>query len=251
MQSVVAITYQNRSFHPVMLHGKNDTRDKNGTHDNSNVSVELRETPVCDRMGSAQKLEKHATLFHAGDLSSRLYIVERGAVMIYLLLDDGRRQIVEIVLPGGICGFSCGEVYTSSCEALTTTHLRSYRKADIGASDSLRRFIMGKAEEQVCHMHEHAMSLGRKSAEERVASLLARFAAHGTVNTAKSGVSMELPMTRAEMGDYLGLSLETVCRTLTSLQRQGLISIGRRHGEVIVNSLKRLRRAAAMEQVAI
>lgn len=55
-------------------------------------------------------------------------------------------------------------------------------------------------------------------------------------------INLHLPMTRGEIGDYLGLSLETVCRTLTDLKRKGVIEIGSHHGDVVVNSLRRLKR---------
>jgi CRP/FNR family nitrogen fixation transcriptional regulator len=56
------------------------------------------------------------------------------------------------------------------------------------------------------------------------------------------GFQIQLPMTRGEIGDYPGLSLETVCRTLTELQRKGVIGIGRHHGDEVIHSLKRLKR---------
>ncbi len=191
------------------------------------------------------KLDRHSSLFHAGDNATRLFEVESGALLVYILLSDGRRQVVEIVLPGGICGFSSGDFYTTNCEAVLQTVLRAYRKTDLNRSESLKNHIFLKAELQLCQMHEHAVSLGRKTAQERVATLLSRFVSHADLQENFS-LNIDLPLTRGEIGDYLGLSLETVCRTLTALQRRGVISIGRRHGEIVIPNPSHLHRLASL-----
>ena len=115
-------------------------------------------------------------------------------------------------------------------------------------------------ERKICALHEHAVSLGRKTAEERVCSLLMSVAgeAQGRLQSgvpsrvapsqaASSRVAcrtLDVPMTRGEIGDYLGLSLETVCRILSDLQHQVIIEIGCKQGEVDVRSLRRLCGAA-------
>jgi CRP-like cAMP-binding protein len=197
-------------------------------------------------IGKPIKFKKHAPIFYAGDEATKLFEVISGAVMVYVLLVDGRRQVVDIVLSGGICGFSLKNTYISNCETLENSSIRIYHKRDITNSEELRSKILDKAEMQLCQMHEHALSLGRKTAEERVATLLARFSEHGTISKYHC-TTIELPLTRGEMGDYLGLSLETVCRVLASLQKQGVIEIGRRHGEIIIVSLARLRRIASLD----
>ena len=210
----------------------------------------IADTIDVSRLGSRTRLDRHESLFYAGDSANRVFEVEQGAVMVFILLADGRRQVVEIVLPGGICGFSSGVNYTSSCEALSPVTLRAYRRGDLKRHDALRTYMFEKAEHQLCLMHEHSLSLGRKTAEERVSSLLARFAEHGVISSADRSIAVDLPLTRGEIGDYLGLSLETVCRILTGLQNQGVIRIGRRHGEILIHNLRNLRRLAALEIAA-
>ncbi len=199
--------------------------------------------------GIVTKFKKHVPVFYAGDEATRLFEVVSGAVMVYVLLVDGRRQVVDIIMPGGVCGFSSANSYISNCETLTESSIRAYRKQEITNSEDLRSRILGKAEIQLCQMHEHALSLGRKTAEERVATLLTRFAAHAKINKYHM-MSIDLPLTRGEMGDYLGLSLETVCRVLALLQKQTVIEIGRRHGEIIIVNLARLRRIASLEPIS-
>jgi CRP-like cAMP-binding protein len=244
-----------RSFRLVSLIGNNAMHSYSHT-DFSRLSHPLKHPPIMWKtqegepshlnMSAVTKFKKHTPVFYAGDEATKLFEVISGSVMVYVLLVDGRRQVVDIVLPSGICGFSLKNTYISNCETLENSLIRVYHKRDIANSEELRSKILEKAEMQLCQMHEHALSLGRKTAEERVATLLARFSEHGTINKHHCTI-IELPLTRGEMGDYLGLSLETVCRILASLQKQGVIEIGRRHGEIIIVSLARLRRIASLD----
>ena len=211
-------------------------------------------------LDSRAVFNKRQTIFRAGDPAVRMYQVVEGAVMIYQLLDDGRRQVVELVLAGGLCGFSSTGLHASTCEALRRTVVSSFTKSELRHLPELRNKMDAAAERQICALHEHAVSLGRKTAEERVCSLLMRLAgesqgrlpsdlpARAAPSRAASPQAtcrtLDVPMTRGEIGDYLGLSLETVCRILSDLQHRGIIEIGRKQGEVHVRSLRRLCGAA-------
>jgi CRP/FNR family transcriptional regulator len=104
---------------------------------------------------------------------------------------------------------------------------------------------------QIEALHEQALTLGRKTANERVAWLLARFALEASpiARVAKDGgyvdVSLQLPMTRGQIADYLGLTLETVCREMRRLAREDVIAIGPRQGQI-----KILRLACLMDNQA-
>lgn len=193
--------------------------------------------------GTVLRLNKHKAVFRAGDDADRFFEVETGSVMVYRILDDGRRQLVEVVFPGGICGLSAADTYESDCETLMPATLRSYRVGDLARSDALRMRVIERLQRQVSAMHDHAVSLGRKTAEERVCSLILRLygAADGTQ---KAQRAVTLPLTRTEIADYLGLTLETVCRTITSLMRRKLLAAGTSKSEIAVPNLQRLREAA-------
>lgn len=196
--------------------------------------------------GSVVRFGRHKAVFRAGDDAERFFEVESGSLMLYRLLDDGRRQLVEIVFPGGICGLTASEAYESDCETLMPTVLRSYRMADLARSDSLRTRVIGQLQRQVSAMHDHAVSLGRKTAEERVCSLIVRL--HGVAANAEAAQrSVTLPLTRTEIADYLGLTLETVCRTITALMRRKLLEAGRSKAEITVPNLSKLRAAACCD----
>jgi CRP/FNR family transcriptional regulator len=168
--------------------------------------------------------------------------------MVYRILDDGRRQLVEVVFPGGICGLAAGNVHESSCETLMPSVLRSHKTLDLARSDELRTRVVQKLQRQVSAMHEHAVSLGRKTAEERVCSLILRL--HGLNGKApRPGDSVAIPMTRTEIADYLGLTLETVCRTISSLGRRKVLGMSKIKNELSIPCLDRLRQAACWDPV--
>jgi CRP/FNR family transcriptional regulator len=189
------------------------------------------------------KLAKHRAVFHAGDEAERFFEVESGAVMVYRILDDGRRQVVEIVFPGGICGLAGGESYDVSCETLMPTILRSHKRSALEHSDALRARVVESLRGQIAALHDHTVSLGRKTAEERVCTLILRLQEMETSET-KPTRAITLPMTRTEIADYLGLTLETVCRTISDLARRRLVEPGANRSEIRVPNVERLRTAA-------
>jgi CRP/FNR family transcriptional regulator len=211
----------------------------------------FRTAGVADTAGNQLKLGRHRAVFLTGDDADRFFEVESGAVMLYRILDDGRRQLVEVVFPGGICGLSSGATYESCCETLMPSVLRSYKQGELLHSDGLRARIMGRLQSQLSAMHDHAVSLGRKTAEERVCTLILKLReideASQTAEPENTQCSVELPMTRTEIADYLGLTLETVCRTLSDLARRKLVEVGQRKSEIRVPNLGKLRRAACWD----
>jgi CRP/FNR family transcriptional regulator len=202
-----------------------------------------------DALGLRVKHDKHRAVFMAGDDADRFFEVESGAVMLYRILDDGRRQVVEIVFPGGVCGLAAGSMHESCCETLMPSVLRSYRKTDLSRSDALRARITEKLQSQLSSMHDHVVTLGRKTAQERVCTLILKLrdVEHPPSNSDGDEGAVALPMTRTEIADYLGLTLETVCRTLTDLNRRKLVEPGRKKSEFRVKDLPKLKRAACWD----
>jgi CRP/FNR family transcriptional regulator, anaerobic regulatory protein len=200
-------------------------------------------------LGLPVKFDKHRPVFMAGDDAERFFEVESGAVMLYRILDDGRRQVVEIVFAGGICGLAASAVHESCCETLMPSVLRSYKKTDLARSDALRTRISEKLQAQLASMHDHVVTLGRKTAQERVCTLILKLRdiEHPPVAEDGGEGAIALPMTRTEIADYLGLTLETVCRTLTDLNRRKLVEQGRKKTEYRVKDLSKLKRAACWD----
>lgn len=198
-------------------------------------------------LGMPLTFARRQVVCHHGDPATHLFWVEQGAVMVQHYLEDGRRQLVDVVLPGGICGIAYNDVYSATCETLQPSVLRACRRSELERHVELGWMVEHQVEHQLCAAQEHALGLGRMTAHERVCALLARFAAQRPKSRLERSsddlhVSIQLPLTRGEIGDYLGLSLETVCRTMTDLQRKGVITIGRHHGELVIHSVRRLKR---------
>jgi len=198
-------------------------------------------------LGMPQTFARRQVVCHHGDPATHLFWVEQGAVLVQQYLEDGRRQLVDIVLPGGICGLAHDHVYSATCETLQPSVLRACRKSELERHAELGWVVEHQIERQLCAAQEHALGLGRMTAHERVCALLSRFAGQRAKSRIErpsddSCVSIQLPLTRGEIGDYLGLSLETICRTMTDLQRKGMITIGRHHGELVIHNARQLKR---------
>ena len=175
--------------------------------------------------------EAHQILFHEDDRADHVYAVSKGQVMLYRLLADGRRQVVDILGAGDLFGLSMTGLYDCSAEALTDCDLRIIDRREIDRSNELQGHVNRCLMTRIEALHSHAVLLGRKSASERVASFLMRFVqGRGEVGCAgpSSGGDAKvvvLRMTRQEIADYLGLTIETVSRVLSDMKRRGVISI--------------------------
>lgn len=179
-----------------------------------------------------ERFDSHEVLFHEDDTADHLYEVASGSIMLYRLLADGRRQVVDILSAGDLFGMSVTGVYDCSAETLVPSDVRVLDKREIERSADLQnhvnRCLMGRIEA----LHSHAVLLGRKSAAERVASFLMRFVPNrgmiGCTGPKAAGGDdkvVVLRMTRQEIADYLGLTIETVSRVLSDLKRRGIIAI--------------------------
>ncbi|MDE2016406.1 MAG: helix-turn-helix domain-containing protein [Hyphomicrobiales bacterium] len=192
-----------------------------------------------ERRPDAVRVPRGAELFRAGDLARRLYEVRSGALMLYRLLPDGRRQVVDVATAGDVCGLASAGVHESTCEALADSAVVAIERRALESDPRLGDRVRGKLERAACALHARIVDLGRKGADERVASFLLRLA-----EAAGDGDAATFPaMTQAQIGDYLGLSLETVCRAFSRLRGRGLVETAR-GGRVRVCDLARLREAA-------
>jgi CRP/FNR family transcriptional regulator len=169
-------------------------------------------------------------LFNEGDPAKFLYTVVRGAFQIYKLLPDGRRQIVGFLFPGDFLGLADDDVYAYSAEAVTDAALYRYRfeemKALLARYPGLEKRLLAIASHESAEAQEQMLLLGRKTAKEKVASFLLAFAERAAQRGERRDV-LFVPMTRYAIADYLGISTETVSRTLSRFRHDGLISSSR------------------------
>ncbi|TBW37168.1 cyclic nucleotide-binding domain-containing protein [Siculibacillus lacustris] len=178
-----------------------------------------------------QRLAGHDAIFYEGDPAERVYELLEGAVMLFKLLPDGRRQLVEIVGPDSLFGVVAGKAFDCNAETLTPCVVRILDRRELENSAEFQGHVSRCLRRQIERLHDHAVLLGRKSAFERVATFLMRFVPdRGVADCAgprgdKDEQVVELTMTRQEIADFLGLTIETVSRVISDLKRRGLIAI--------------------------
>jgi CRP-like cAMP-binding protein len=118
-------------------------------------------------------------VFREGDPASCIYQLVDGAVMLYKLLPDGRRAIVEVLIKAGdVFGVSSWPVYDCSAETLLAGEVVAYERTAVENSPELSRLVAARLCEQFCALHAHAALLGRKTALERVASFVMHYIPH-------------------------------------------------------------------------
>jgi CRP/FNR family nitrogen fixation transcriptional regulator len=190
---------------------------------------------------------RNCTIFNEGDDATHAYKVVSGGVRLCKVLPDGRRQIAEFALPGDYFGIDWLERHALTAEALVDTTTICYgrnRLERLGEEDrEVRAELFSTLRHDLWAAQNHLVILGRQSARERVASFLLQL--H---ERRKSGGRnrLDLPMTRQDIADYLGLTIETVCRVLTALKREGIIAIPDRHA-LDIRSLDALDNASCAE----
>ena len=190
-------------------------------------------------------------LFRPGERFDFLYAIRSGSVKTYVSTDDGRVQITGFHIAGELLGLSAlaSRQYSSEAKALETI---SVCKVEISRLDEIAQQIpsihyqmLRIMSGQIRHDEELMLLLGKRSAEERLAEYLVglsrRFASRNY-----SGTEFRLSMSRLDIGNYLGIAEETVCRILGRFQEDGLITADRR-----LVCLKDLKRLGALAHVAL
>lgn len=203
-------------------------------------------------------VEARESLYHETDDARSVYLLREGAVMLYQILRDGRRQVVDLIRPGEYFGLGDGRIQDCSAETLMPCRIAVWHEAEVARSPDLQRAITGSMRITVARLHDHVTLLGRKTATERVASFLMRFmpecggricqgpALTGPALTGQGTARHEIRMSRQEIGDYLGLTLETVSRTFSLLKQQGVIRCPK-PDVIVVDDICRLCRMAALQ----
>lgn len=173
-------------------------------------------------------LDAGAALFHEGDENPYVYNVVDGALKLYRLLPDGRRQITGFLFRGDFLGLGGRGPSSFTAQALTPLQTCRFRRGDfdrlLAALPALERRLVAMAGDELLAAQEQIVLLGRKTAKERVASFLIRSGERQQALGGKPNL-VHLPMSRLDIADYLGLTIETVSRTFTQLKTSGLIRL--------------------------
>ncbi len=191
-------------------------------------ALEGDELQALDKITRHVSFSKHETLFAQGDLSDAVYNITSGSVRLVKLLPDGRRQIVGFALPGDFLGLSMSERNGFSAEALSATATCMFARKDFSAlldsKPHLLRRLHAMASHELSLAQDQMVILGRRTAEEKVAAFLLGLRKRWA-RIDGSTVRAPLPMSRQDIGDFLGLTVETVSRMMTKLARDKVIVI--------------------------
>lgn len=185
-------------------------------------------------------------VFVTGDALANVYRVEKGAVCLYKIATGGKRQIVRFCFEGDVFGLGAGKECTVSAQALQGVRVR-YMAASVlaqlaAAHPPLAAELYSTLAAELTSLQEHLFIVGQRTAIERVANFLVLLSRRNA-SRGDDPLLLTLPMTRQDIGDYLGLTLETVSRTLTKLRVKNLVDF--HHGsQVALLDLRQLEELA-------
>lgn len=238
-----------RLAHPTRL-------DRRNTSDPC-ATCGARLVSVCNAIGDAD-LARLATIaveteagagqcfIDEGEPAGAFFNITAGRAKLFKLLPDGRRQITGFVGPGHFLGIAVSDTYAFSAEAIEPVRYCRFHRGKLRALlddfPLMEKRLLEIAANELVAAQEQMLLLGRKTARERLASFLLSQSRQGLQCGHMRG-RFTLPMTRNDIADYLGLTIETVSRTLTRLRNEGLIEIAVQ-SDVLVNNPRGLEELA-------
>jgi CRP-like cAMP-binding protein len=183
--------------------------------------------------GATIYFDQNSEIYGENEPADYVYKVLTGTVRTYKVLHDGRRQIGAFYLPGDVFGLEIGEEHSFSAEAITNSSVlvvkRSALIAQAASDHEVSRELWTATARELRRTQDHLLLL-IKNAQERVAAFLLEMA-----DRLQAGGAIELPMSRQDIADYLGLTIETISRTLTYFETAAAIELPRSRRIVLRN----------------
>jgi len=180
--------------------------------------------PSLTLRGVRVRFERNEEIFGESETAEYVYRVASGAVRTMRFSSDGRRQILGFHLPGDVFGWEMDDKHTLSAEAVSAADVIMVRRSLVQKASEqdlqAAHAVLALTARSLNTARDHAVVLGRKGAGERVAAFLLQFADRFVSRT-----ELDLPMSRADIADYLGLTIETVSRTFSDMERQCAIAL--------------------------
>jgi CRP-like cAMP-binding protein len=180
-------------------------------------------SPVVGMMGAPMSFARNTEIYGENEPADYLYKIVSGAVRTYKVLNDGRRQIGAFYLMGDIFGLEAGDEHTYSAEAISDAKVLVIKRSVLAAlaarDNGVAHQLWTLTGCELQRVQDHILLL-IKTAQERVAGFLLEMA-----NRLQDKNEVDLPMSRQDIADYLGLTIETVSRTLTHLEHTAAISL--------------------------
>jgi CRP/FNR family transcriptional regulator len=179
-----------------------------------------------------ETFEAGRTIFCEDDAAKHVFQVVEGVLRVFKIIGDGRRAITGFLYPGDLVGVSMRDTYLYSVETIGQAKIRRFSRTAfqdaINLSPELRPQLFAILCDEMAAAQDQMVLLSRKNAEERLCTFLLWLA--NRMGSAKDpDAKVKVPMTRLDMADYLGLTIETVSRTMSSLVNRGIISTMGRH----------------------
>jgi len=197
-------------------------RATNNLHASPQLSTSLLRDSI-NVMGATVPYRRNTEIFGENESADYVYKVLAGAVRTYKVFADGRRQIGGFYLPGDVFGLETDDCHTFSAEAINDAKILVVKRTALMAlairDNEVARELWSMMGQEMRRVQDHILLL-IKSAKERVVGFLLEMA-----ERVPGGNNIELPMTRQDIADYLGLTMETVSRTLTDLQTGASIKL--------------------------
>jgi len=174
--------------------------------------------------GAVLHFAQDQEIYGEGDEATTFFKIVSGVIRVCKFHSNGRRQIDAFHVEGDVFGFEMGQEHRLSAEAVSDCTVISYRRRGVermaANNEGLSQQLFSYAMYNMARAQDHSLLLGRKSAVERVVAFLMEWAHHSPRNG-----EIVLAMTRQDIADYLGLTIETVSRTLSQLERDAMIEL--------------------------
>lgn len=203
------------------------------------IALEATEIDSLDDIVQRSKpLQKGAHLFRENDTFTSVYAVRSGAIKVYRITDDGKEQVTSFSFPGEILGMDAisKNKHASCAIALETSAICEIpfeRLDELGTKlPTLRRRFFQLMSEKITTDQQLITLLGKTTAEQRVTALLLSISARNA-RQKLSATNFNLPMSRIDIGNYFGLTVETVSRVFGRLQKLGLIAVNHKEVEIL------------------
>ncbi|MBS0471568.1 MAG: helix-turn-helix domain-containing protein [Proteobacteria bacterium] len=191
-----------------------------------------------------QSLPRNHTVFAEGDSTDQVYELVSGVVRLAKHTPGGRRHVLDFVMPGEVFGLIENPEHTVTAETVGDAVIVSYSRGALERAAAnnpvLRRRLVSHISDNLLTAQQQLLILGCQDAREKIASFLLRLAERSGLRT---GNRLELAMGRQDIADHLGLTIETVCRTIRALHRAGTINVPNVH-DVTLSDLSGLRALA-------
>lgn len=194
-------------------------------------------------LNKKRKVNKDEIIVKSGDLFNNLYVIHSGCIKTYSLSKDGDQQITGFYLPGDILGFDAvhAKKHNNYAQALSNSQICELKYNDlmnlVSRSEKTRNLVIDLMSMNILDQQTHTLMLSQKNAEERLAcfvySLYYRYSQRG-----HTSLNIKLSMSRTEIANYLGLTIETISRVFTRLQQLDILTVKGKH--ILIKNLNAL-----------